>query len=120
MSGSVVVKASWPEEVRRGKEAEMYRASNGQFGTIPHVCSYEGVGEHHEVISNILFLPCEEDIAKFHWPVLSDSPPEKPDLRTLWFTIFCARGQSLVEATSPRQLSHAWTHFVLGRFARVV
>ena len=36
-SGSVVVKTSWSEEVRRRKEAAMHRASNGQFGTIPRV-----------------------------------------------------------------------------------
>jgi len=110
----VVMKTSWPDASRRGKEAAMYRASGGLFGTIPHICSYEGVGEHREVISNVLFLPCDGDIAKYHWPIFSSDPPEKPDLRTLWFTICGVEGQSLVEATSPRQLSRAWVHFVLG------
>ena len=92
----------------------MYRASSGRFGTIPHVCSYEGVGEHREVISNILFLPRNEDIDKYHWRIFSNDPPEKPDLRTLWFTVLGVEGRSLVEATSPRQLSRAWVHFILG------
>jgi len=92
----------------------MYRASSGQFGTIPHVCSYEAVGEHREVVSNILFLPRDEDISKYHWPIFSDHPPKKPEIRTLWFTVLGVEGQSLVEAKSPRQLSRAWVHFVLG------
>ena len=92
----------------------MCRASSGQFGTIPHVYSYEVVGEHCDVVSNILFLPRDEDISKYHWPILSDHPPKKPEIRTLWFTVFGVEGQSLVEAKSPRQLSRAWIHFVLG------
>jgi hypothetical protein len=92
----------------------MYRASNGQFGTIPHVCSYEAVDEHHGVISNILFLPPDADIARHHWQNFSEEPPERPDLRTLWFSVLGLEGQSLVEATSPRQLSRAWVHFILG------
>ena len=92
----------------------MYRASNGQFETIPHVCSYEAVDEHHGVISNILFLPRDGDIARHHWPIFSEEPPERPDLRTLWFSVLGLEGQSLVEATSPRQLSRAWVHFILG------
>jgi len=62
--GAVVVKASWQEVGRRGNKAEMYTASDGLFGTIPYVCSYEGVGGHPEVMSNILSLPRQEDIAK--------------------------------------------------------
>ena len=114
-AGPVVVKTNWPREICRGSEAAMYRASNGQFGTIPQVYSYEGVGECRETISNILLLPRDEDIAECHSPFFSDDvPPEKPELRTLWFTVFGTEGQSLVEATSPRQLSRAWVHFVLG------
>ena len=114
--GPVVVKTSWQEIGRRGNEARMYRASHGQFGTIPHVCSYEGVGEHGEAASNILFLPRQEDIAKHHWPVFGDSPPGGPDLRTLWITVFGIEGQSLVQAKSPRELSRAWIHSILGGF----
>ena len=98
----------------------MYRDSNGRFGTIPHVCSYEAVDEHRQVISNILFVPRNEDVAKYHWPIFSDDPPEKPDVRTLWFTLFGVDEQSLTEATSPRQLSRAWAHFVLGSAAGVL
>jgi len=114
MKGLIVVKASWPAIIRRGGEAAMYRASNGRFGTIPHVCSYEAVGEHREVISNILFLPRDEDITEYHLQLFSNKRPKKPDVRTLWITVFGVEGQSLVEATSPRQLSRAWVHFVLG------
>ena len=110
----VTVKTSWPEAIGRARGAAIYRDSNGRFGTIPYVCSYEGVYEHRQVISNILFLPHNESIAKHHWPIFSDDPPEKPDVRTLWFTLFGVEGQSLTEATSPRQLSRAWVHFVLG------
>jgi len=92
----------------------MYHASSGRFGTIPHVCSYEAVGEHREVVSNILSLPHNEDILKYHWQIFSDHPPKKPEIRTLWFTDFGVEGRSLVEAKSPRQLSRAWVDFVLG------
>ena len=119
MDGPVVVKVNWQDINRRNNEAKMYRDSNGRFGTIPHVCSYEGVGEHREIISNILFLPQHEDITKRHWPVLGGDPPEKLGLKTLWFTVFGAEGQSLVRAKCPRQLSRAWVHSVLGAFMTV-
>ena len=92
----------------------MYRACSGRFGTIPHVCSYGVVGERREVVSNILFLPRDGDITNHHWPIFSDDPPETPELRTLWVCVFAVEGRSLVEATSPRQLSRAWVHFLLG------
>jgi len=110
----VVVKASWLGSTHRGREAAMYRASNGRFGTIPHVCSYEAVGVHREIISNILFLPRDEDIAKYHWPILTHDLPNKPDVRTLWVTVLGVEGRSLVEAKSPLQLSRALVHIVLG------
>jgi hypothetical protein len=116
MNDPVIVKTSWPGAARRGNEAAMYRASNGRFGTIPHVCSYEAVDKHHQVISNILFLPRDGEISRYHWPIFSEDQPEKPDLRTLWFNVFGLEGQSLVEAKSPQQLSRAWVHFVLGAF----
>jgi len=120
MVGTVVVKTSWQEIGRRGNEAEMYSASDGRFGTIPHVCSYEGVGEHREVVSNILFLPRQEDIAKRHWPIFGGDPPSEPDLRTLWITVFGVEGQSLVKSKSPRQLSRAWVHSMLGVFVAML
>jgi len=118
--GPVVVKTSWQEIGRRGNEARMYRASDGHFGTIPHICSYEGVGEHGEAASNILFLPRQEDIAKHHWPVFGGSPPVRPDLRTLWITVFGIVGQPLIQAKSPRQLSRAWVHSILGGFVTML
>ena len=114
LTGTVVVKTSWPGTDRRSNEADMYRDSAGRFGTIPHVCSYEGVDEHHEVISNILFLPQEDDITRYYWPIFTTTPPERLDTRTLRFTVFGVEGKSLVEAKSPRQLSRAWAHFLLG------
>jgi len=116
MVGTIVVKTSWQEIGRRGNEAEMHSASGGRFGTTPHMCSYEGVGEHREAMSNILFLPRQEDIAKRHWPVFSGDLPSEPDLRTLWITVFGVVGQSLVKSKSPRQLSRAWVHSMLGVF----
>jgi hypothetical protein len=47
----------------------MYYTSGSKFGTIPHIFIYEVVGEHHEVVSNTLFLPCHEDISKYYWPI---------------------------------------------------
>lgn len=120
MAGPVVVKTSWQGIDRRGNEARMYSASSGHFGTIPHVCSYEGMGEHHEVISNILFLPRQKYIGKHHWSILHESPPTNADLRTLWVTVFGIEGQSLVQANSPRQLSRAWVHSILGTFTTIL
>jgi len=114
MNSPVVVKTSWPEITRRGNEAAMYRASGGRFGTIPHLCSYEAVGEHREVISNIQFLPRDWDVADYHWPILSDDLPERPELRTLWVSVFPVERRPPTDATSPRQLSRAWVHFLLG------
>jgi len=94
----------------------MYRDSAGRFGTIPHVCSYEGAGSHREAISNILLVPHGDDVKRYHWPIFGDAPPEKPEVRTLRFTVFSAEGKSLVEAKSPRQLSRSWAHSLLGTF----
>ena len=95
----------------------MYRDSAGRFGTIPHVCSYEAVDEQRQVISNILLAPQEGDIEECYWPIFYRTPPKKPDIRTLRFTVFSVEGKSLVKATSPRQLFRSWTHSLLGMFA---
>ena len=116
LTGTVVVKTSWPGTDHRNNEADMYRDSAGRFGTIPHVCSYEGVGKHREVISNILFVPREDEIERYYWPIFTDIPPRRPDIRTLMFTVFGVEGKSLVEAKSPRQLSRSWAHFLIGMF----
>jgi len=117
MTGTVVVKTSWPGTDRRTNEADMYRDSAGRFGTIPHVCSYEGAGTHREVISNILFVPQEDEVKRYYWPIFTNTPPRKPEVRVLRFTVFGAEGKSLVEAKSPRQLSRSWAHSLLGVFA---
>ena len=114
LTGMVIVKTSWPGMDRRSNEAEMYRDSAGRFGTIPHVCSYEGAGGHREVISNILFVPLEGDVEKRYWNIFTNSPPRNPEVRTLRFSIFSVEGKSLVEAKSPRQLSRSWAHSLLG------
>ena len=116
LTDTVIVKTSWPGTDRRRNEANMYRDSAGRFGTIPHVCSYEGAGRHREVISNVLFVPPEHDVKRYHWPIFTDIPPRKPEIRTLRFTVFAVEGKSLVEAKSPRQLSRAWAHSLLGMF----
>jgi len=55
--GPIIMKMSRQELGCWGNEVAMYRMSGSWFSTIPHVCSYEVVGKHHEVISNALFLP---------------------------------------------------------------
>ena len=92
----------------------MYRDSAGRFGTIPHVCSYEVVDEQREVISNILFLPGEENIEEYHWPIFSRTAPEKLDIRTFRLNVFSVEGKLLTEARSPQQLSRGMGHFLLG------
>jgi len=93
----------------------MYRAAGGRFGTIPHVCSYEGpMGEHREAALTILSLPLGEEIAKYHWPIFRGDPPAERNPRTLWITVFGVEGQSLVQAKSRRQLSRAWVRSILG------
>jgi len=116
LAGTVVAKTSWPGTGRRRNEADMYRDSAGRFGTIPHVYSYDGLGEHCELISNIQFVPLEDDIKRCYWPIFTDVPPEKPEVRTLRFTAFSAEDKLLVEAGSPRQLSRSWAHSLLGTF----
>ena len=112
----VVAKTSWPGSDRRHNEANMYRDSAGRFGTIPHVCSYEGAGRHREVISNTIFVPPKQDLENHYWKIFTNTPPSDPEVRTLRFTIFSVEGKLLVEAKSPRQLSRAWAHSLLGTF----
>ena len=116
LAGTIVVKTSWPGTDRRRNEAEMYRDSAGRFGTIPHVCSYEGAGRHREVISNIIFVPREDSVEQCHWPIFTSLPPKRPEVRTLGFSVFSVEGKSLVKAKSPRQLSRSWAHSLLGTF----
>ena len=120
LTGTVVVKTSWPGNDRRSNEADMYRDSASRFGTIPHVCSYEGAGIHREVISNVLFVPQEDDVERYHWPIFTNIPPRKPEVRILKFTVFSTEGKSLVEAKSPRQLSRSWAHSLLGVFVDIL
>ena len=118
LTGTVVVKTSWPGTDRRSNEADMYRDSAGRFGTIPHVCSYEGAGRHRVVISNNLLVPQAQgdDLVRYHWPIFDSEPPRKPEIRILKFSVFSVKGKSLVEAKSPRQLSRSWAHSLLGMF----
>ncbi|KAF9644543.1 hypothetical protein BDM02DRAFT_3190520 [Thelephora ganbajun] len=92
LTGTVIVKTSWPGLDRRSNEADMYRDSAGRFGTIPH----------------------ESDIQQHFWKIFARVPPKKPETRTLRFTVFGVKGKSLVEARNPRQLSRALAHFLLG------
>ena len=116
LTGTIVIRTTWPGIGRRSNEENMYRDCAGRFGTILHVCSYEAAGECREAISNILALslPPEDDIERDHPPISINTPPNKTDTRTLRFTVFAGEGKSLVEAKSPRQLSRAWADFVLG------
>jgi len=116
LTGTIVVKTSWPGTDRRTNEADMYRDSAGRFGTIPHVCSYEGADIHREVISNILFVPQNNDVKRYYWPIFVDTPPKRPEVRTLRINVFSVEGKSLIEAKSPRQLSRTWAHSLLGMF----
>ena len=116
LTGLIVIKTSWPETNCRTNEADMYHDSAGQFGTIPHVCSYEVVNEYCEVVSNILFVPQEDDITQHYWPIFTKILPKRPDIRTLGFTFFGVEGKSLVKAKSPHQLSQSLAHFLLGVF----
>jgi len=97
----------------------MYRDSASRFGTISHVCSYEGVDSHREVISNILFVPPEEKIEKYHWNIFAKGKPTNVEIRTLRFSVFSVEGKSLVEAKNPRQLSRSWAHSLLGTFVDI-
>ena len=114
LTGAVIVKTSWPGTDRRNNEADMYRDSAGRFGTIPHVCSYEGAGRYREAISNTLFVPLAGDVEKRHWKIFTNNPPKSAEVRTLRFSVFSVEGKSLLEAKSPRQLSRSWAHSLLG------
>lgn len=94
----------------------MFKDCGGLFGVMPDVCSYEVTGEHHEVISNILFLPAEDEIKKRHWPLFTTVPPEPKalDIRTYRQSIFNCHGKSLTGAENPRQLSRGWADCLLG------
>jgi len=116
LTGTIVTKTSWPGMDRRDNEADMYRDSAGRFGTISHVCSYEGVDSHRQVISNILLVIEEANIRQYFWPIVVATPPKKLDIRTFRLTVFNVEGKSLVEAKTPRQLSRSWAHFLLGTF----
>lgn len=107
---------SWGGIDSARNEAEMYHASEGRFGIIPHLCSYGVMGKYREVISNFLFLPEQDEIRARHWNIFCNDPPERADLRVFHHTILGVEGQPLVEAKSPKQLSRAWAHFVLGTF----
>ena len=105
----------------RGRnEGNMFRDSPGRLGTIPHVCSCEGAGRLREVISNILFVHQEADVERYSWPIFTDIPASKLEVRTLRFAVFSAEGMLLVEAKNPRQLSRSWAHFLLGVFTDIL
>ncbi|KAF9645173.1 hypothetical protein BDM02DRAFT_3189948 [Thelephora ganbajun] len=114
LTGVVTVKTSWPGIDRRSNRVDMDCDSAGQFRTVPHACSYEGVGEHPEVASDILFFPHEDNIQQYRWKTFAKVPPKKPEVRTLRFATFGVERKSLVGARNPRQLSRALVHSLLG------
>jgi hypothetical protein len=116
LTGTIVIKISWPGIDRRHSEANMLRDSRGRFGTIPHVCSYEATDENGEPISNVLFLPPEDKIEEYHWDIFGRSCPAFLDVRVKAKAVFDSEGKSLTEAKGPRDLSRAWAHFTLGTF----
>ena len=116
LTGTIVIRTTWPGIGQRSNEENMYRDSAGRFRTNPHVRSYKAAGEYREAISKILtlFLPPAGYIERDHQPAFADKLPDKLDTGTLGFTVFAGEGKSLVEARSPRQLSRAWADFLLG------
>ena len=48
------------------------------------MCSYEVVNEYCEVVSNILFVPQEDDITQHYWPIFTKIPPKRPDIVTVF------------------------------------
>jgi hypothetical protein len=116
LTGAAVIKPSWPGTDCQDNEMDRYRDSAGRFGMISNM--YEG--EYCDVISNVLFVPQEDDIKRRCWQLFTDGPPRGADNRTFRFTVFGVEGKSLIEAKSPRQLSRAWASFLLGAFVDIV
>ncbi|KAF8206304.1 hypothetical protein K438DRAFT_468628 [Mycena galopus ATCC 62051] len=109
-----VLKSSWQIDSHKSIEREMYEAATGSFGTPVVLCSYEGVHPTGEPISNILFLPSQEEIAQTHWKLFSQEEPKSVEARSLCFTVSTTIGRSLVHAESSYQLCMALVDGVLG------
>ncbi|KAF9788668.1 hypothetical protein BJ322DRAFT_1183683 [Thelephora terrestris] len=114
LTGTVVLKASWPSIGRRKNEADMFKDCGGQYGVMPHVSSYEVTGEDCEPISNFLFFPKEDKIKDHHWPLFDYPPPKTLDVRTYQQSIFNSCGKSLTTAENPRQLTCGSRDCILG------
>lgn len=114
LKATVVLKTSWVGIDRRFNEADMFGDCAGRFRVMPHVGSYEATGEHREVISNILFFSDKDQIAKYFWPIFSNTPPDRLDIRTYMNSMLASDGKLLTEAESPFQLSCAWADSLLG------
>ncbi|KAF9781406.1 hypothetical protein BJ322DRAFT_1213405 [Thelephora terrestris] len=114
LTGTVVLKASWPSIDRRRNEADMLKDCGDQYGVTPHVSSYEVTGEHGEAISNILFFPKEHEIKDRHWSLFTSIPPKTRDIRTYQQFISNCHGKSLTTAENPRQLSRGLRDCLLG------
>ncbi|KAF8206325.1 hypothetical protein K438DRAFT_1817003 [Mycena galopus ATCC 62051] len=109
-----VLKSSWQIDSHKNIERKMFQAASGSFGIPGVLCSYEGVHTTGEPISNILFLPPQDEIAQTHWDVFSKAAPESVEARSLCFTVFTTIGQSLVHTESSYQLCMALVDGVLG------
>ncbi|KAJ3515946.1 hypothetical protein NLJ89_g1437 [Agrocybe chaxingu] len=110
----LIVKISWQQDELKEVEPGMYKASNGRFGTVSHICSYEGTYEGGRPISNHVFLPREHEIKSAFWKLFRDTPPTAAETRTMCYSFFSLEGHSLVEAKSSRELCEALIHGVLG------
>ncbi|CAA7263360.1 unnamed protein product [Cyclocybe aegerita] len=91
----LIVKISWQQDELKEVEPGMYKASNGRFGTVSHLCS-------------------KDEIESAFWKLFRDTPPIAAETRTMCYSFFSLEGRSLVEAESSRELCEALIHGVLG------
>ncbi|CAA7263345.1 unnamed protein product [Cyclocybe aegerita] len=91
----LIVKISWQQDELKEVEPGMYKASNGRFGTVSHLCS-------------------KDEIESAFWKLFRDTPPIAAETRTMCYSFFSLEGRSLVEAESSRELCEALIHGVIG------
>jgi hypothetical protein len=101
---SIILKASWQIAQRQNIEKDVYTALDGTFGTPTCLYCARPLNPQGNPMSNLVFLPKDNEIKSSFWGVLSREAPEDAEKRYLVLTLLATEGESLVHAQEAKDL----------------
>ncbi len=117
--GDAIGKVAWPTLRRRGVEASMYRACNGDYGTPDFISAYEPLTSRGDVYSNAIYLPPPgSNLESYFWKFAEKDPhctaATEVDVRNKAISFIKSIGDSLEYCVSAWDLCECLLHSMLG------